>query len=252
MTLFPKNSFPYMCWNPVDPRILAMLFGRPLMIHDRDAYMVALPIPQDDQFITPTQILNSKGPSKMTFYIGTCQLYWIMGDILRELYSPQDDYKAMTNEQWVAKVTLILRFDKEINDWLGTVPTFMQWGSNQDISEDIVRQRNVLRARSPPIPPCFIRSVVDYRTLNVRNLLYRPSLIFLSQSDYARQQGLDLSMTMTCARFCIISAKKTIQLLHSSDPRLTGPFWYNIFCTPSPPLTLTNTLPVSRVHLICV
>ncbi len=38
-------------------------------------------------------------------------------------------------------------------------------------------------------------------------------------------------MTMTCARFCVVSEKKTIQLLHSTDPRLTGPFWYNIFCT---------------------
>jgi hypothetical protein len=124
-----------------------MLFGRPLMIHDRDAYMVALPTPQDDNAITPTEILISNDPSKMAFYIGTCQLYWIMGDILRELYSPQDDYKTMTEQQWVAKMSLILKFDKEINDWLGTVPRFLQWGSKMDVSEDIVRQRNVLRAR---------------------------------------------------------------------------------------------------------
>jgi hypothetical protein len=128
-------------------RILAMLFGRPLMIHDRDAYLVALPVAQDDQTITPTALLPSKPPSRMSFYLCTCQLYWIMGDILRELYSPQDDYKTMTEQQWVAKVSLILRFDKEINDWLGTVPPFLQWGSGLDGCEDIVRQRNVLRAR---------------------------------------------------------------------------------------------------------
>ena len=127
--------------------VLAMLFGRPLMIHDRDAYMVALPTAQDDITITQTQILPAKGPSRMAFYLGTCQLYWIMGDILRELYSPQDDYKTMTGQQWVAKVSLILRFDKEINDWLGTVPRFLQWGSGMEVSEDIERQRNVLRAR---------------------------------------------------------------------------------------------------------
>lgn len=117
------------------------------MIHDQDAYMVALPTVQDDQNITPTSITNGTVPSKMAFYIWTCQLYWIMGDILRELYSPQDDYKTMTEQQWVAKVSLILRFDKEINDWLGTIPPFLQWGSNIRVSEDIVRQRNVLRAR---------------------------------------------------------------------------------------------------------
>jgi len=124
-----------------------MLFGRPLMIHDRDAYLVALPTAQDDETITPAALLHSKPPSRMSFYLCTCQLYWIMGDILRELYSPQDDYKTMTEQQWVAKVSLILRFDKEINDWLGTVPRFLQWGSGVDGGEDIERQRNVLRAR---------------------------------------------------------------------------------------------------------
>jgi hypothetical protein len=67
--------------------------------------------------------------------------------------------------------------------------------------------------------------------LNVRNLLYRPSLILLGRPDYAGETGLDLSTTLTCARFCVTSAKDTIQLLHSTASRLTGAFWYNIFCT---------------------
>ena len=67
--------------------------------------------------------------------------------------------------------------------------------------------------------------------LNVRNLLYRPSLILLGRVDYSGETGLDLSTTLTCARFCVASAKDTIQLLHSTASRLTGAFWYNIFCT---------------------
>jgi hypothetical protein len=66
--------------------------------------------------------------------------------------------------------------------------------------------------------------------LNVRNLLYRPSLILLGRLDYAGENGLDLSTTLTCARFCVASAKDTIQLLHKTSSRLTGAFWYNIFC----------------------
>jgi hypothetical protein len=66
--------------------------------------------------------------------------------------------------------------------------------------------------------------------LNVRNLLYRPSLILLGRQDYAGETGLDLSTTLTCARFCVASAKDTIHLLHSTASRLTGAFWYNIFC----------------------
>jgi hypothetical protein len=66
--------------------------------------------------------------------------------------------------------------------------------------------------------------------LNVRNLLYRPSLILLGRVDYAGEDGLDLSTTLTCARFCVASAKDTIRLLHSTASRLTGAFWYNIFC----------------------
>jgi Fungal specific transcription factor domain len=195
-------------------RILAMLFGRPLMIHDQDAYLVHLPIAQDDQYIMPTSILPSAQPSKMTFYIATCQLYRILGDILRELYSPRDDYRTMKEEEWLSKVSSIMRFDKELKDWLSSVPTFLQWGSEEEVSEDILRQRNVLQVRM----------------LNVRNLLYRPSLILLGRRDYAGDNGLDLSTTLTCARFCVASAKDTIQLLHSTASRLTGAFWYNIFC----------------------
>lgn len=66
--------------------------------------------------------------------------------------------------------------------------------------------------------------------LNVRNLLYRPSLILLGRVDYAGENGLDLSTTLTCAQFCVSSAKDTIELLHSTASRLTGAFWYNIFC----------------------
>src|SRR5579859_5928621 len=75
--------------------------------------------------------------------------------------------------------------------------------------------------------------------LNVRNLLYRPSLILLGRMDYAGESGLDLSTTLTCARFCVASAKDTIQLLHSTSSRLTGAFWYNIFCNP-PPMFVAN------------
>jgi hypothetical protein len=201
-----------------------MLFGRPLMIHDRDAYLVHLPTAQDDQYIMPTSIFQATAPSKMTFYIATCQLYRILGDILRELYSPRDDYRIMMEEQWLSKVSSIMRFDKELKDWLSKVPRFLQWGSDEEVSDDILRQRNVLQVRY------VISLYVLMRMLNVRNLLYRPSLILLGRMDYGGESGLDLSTTLTCARFCVASAKDTIQLLHSTASRLTGAFWYNIFC----------------------
>jgi Fungal specific transcription factor domain len=124
-----------------------MLFGRPLMIHDEDAFLVQLPAAQDDQYISRTSILPSNQPSKMTFYIATCQLYRILGDILRELYSPRDDYRIMKEEVWLCKVSSIMRFDKELKDWRGQVPSFLQWGCTEDVSDDIVRQRNVLHVR---------------------------------------------------------------------------------------------------------
>ena len=124
-----------------------MLFGRPMMIHDQDAYLVQLPTAQDDQYIMPTSIFASTQPSKMMFFSATCQLYRILGDILRELYSPQDDYRTMKEEQWLVKVSSIIRFDKELKDWRSQVPKFLQWGSNEEVSDDIMRQRNVLHVR---------------------------------------------------------------------------------------------------------
>jgi len=124
-----------------------MLFGRPLMIHDQDAYLVPLPTAQDDQYILSSSILTSPQPSKMSFYIATLQLYKILGDILRGLYSPRDDYRTMEEGQWLVKVSSIMRFDKQLKDWLTQVPSFLQWGSTDEVSDDIVRQRNVLQVR---------------------------------------------------------------------------------------------------------
>lgn len=124
-----------------------MLYGRPLMIHDGDAYLVAVPTAQDDENILPDKILTSSEPSKMSFFIATSQLYRILGDILRELYSPKDDYRTMTEEQWLTKISSIMRFDKRLKEWFDTVPRFLQWGSKKVVSDDIVRQRNVLRVR---------------------------------------------------------------------------------------------------------
>jgi len=117
------------------------------MIHDQDAYLVVMPVAQDDQHITSNSILTPSGPSKMSFFRATSQLYWILGHILRELYSPRDDYRAMTEEQWLGKISSIMRFDKELKSWYDGVPGFLQWGSKEEVPEDIVRQRNVLRAR---------------------------------------------------------------------------------------------------------
>jgi hypothetical protein len=95
----------------------------------------------------PTSISASNRPSKMAFYIATCQLYRILGDILRELYSPKDEYRTMREERWLTKVSSIMLLDKELKDWLVQVPKFLQWGSADDVSDDILRQRNVLQVR---------------------------------------------------------------------------------------------------------
>lgn len=87
----------------------------------------------------------------MGFFIATSELYKIMGDILRELYSPEDDFRAMKESVWLLKVGLIMRFDKELKEFVNKLPSYLQWGSQDDVSDDIIRQRNVLRARYSPI-----------------------------------------------------------------------------------------------------
>jgi hypothetical protein len=202
-----------------------MLFGRPLMIHGEDAFLMPAPVLPDDEYITSGAILPKSGPSKMGFYIATCDLYKIMGDILRELYSPEDDYRNMSEGVWLVKVALIMRFDKELKAWINALPSYLQWGSEDDVSDDIIRQRNVLRARYLPF-----RIWAQFRTLNVRNLLYRPSLIFLGQAKQLSKSALDHSTTWSCAKLCVDTARDTIELFHTTAFRLTGPFWFNVFC----------------------
>ena len=71
------------------------------MINDRDAYSVELPADLDDHFITATSLISvGNSPWKTSFYIASCSLYRILGDILREFYSPSDVYRTMTAEAW--------------------------------------------------------------------------------------------------------------------------------------------------------
>jgi len=78
-----------------------MLLGRPVMIHDCDAYSVELPVDLDDHFITPLSLISvGNSPSKTSFYIASCKLYRILGDILREFYSASDEYRSMAEETW--------------------------------------------------------------------------------------------------------------------------------------------------------
>jgi len=127
-----------------------MLLGRPVMIHDCDAYSVELPADLDDHFITPLSLISvDNSPSKTSFYIASCKLYRILGDILREFSSASDEYRSMAEETWLCKVSSMMRFDKRLKDWLESLPKYLNWEFDYDmpLSDDIVRQRNVLQVR---------------------------------------------------------------------------------------------------------
>jgi len=147
--MMDRSSISNLSYCISNSRLSAMLLGRPVMIHDCDAYSVELPADLDDHFITPLSLISvDNSPSKTSFYIASCKLYRILGDILREFYSASDEYRSMAEETWLCKVSSMMRFDKRLKDWLESLPKYLNWEADYEmpLSDDIVRQRNVLQA----------------------------------------------------------------------------------------------------------
>lgn len=139
-------------------RMVAMTYGRPVMISVEAAASVPMPIALDDEFIATDPRLGTfrreKGPMLIDFFIQTTLLYEIMGKILTWFYSKEDSgqgameaSESSTNFPTVASTSSLLELDQALWQWIANLPDHLRVSENSQEAEVFQRQANILHSR---------------------------------------------------------------------------------------------------------
>ena len=142
-----------------DPyRILALTFGRPVMISKPYTTSILLPAAIDDEYLSTVpgkeHVQPCQLPSKIEFFAWTLRLYDILSEILSQFYaSGRDDFKSSSmdvpnEKQGDEDFTSVLRLDRSLIHFWDALPASLKQSDNGNVDLILVRQSNVLRARS--------------------------------------------------------------------------------------------------------
>ncbi|KAK2749281.1 hypothetical protein FQN55_003606 [Onygenales sp. PD_40] len=219
-------------------RVVSMTFGRPAMITKGAASLVPLPMPLDEELITPepgVDGLQLEGRTWMiAFFSASLGLYEIMNDILLTLYTPvfeeprNDIHMFYFSQDGKEGGVSIFELDRALTKWSRSLPPHLRdISARPDRNPIFQRQAIVLRARF----------------LHVRMLLFRPTLSrFCTARDnttpsddpfVSLDDTLPQRIALQCSIICVKVAQEVIELIYKSIPTdgTVGPlpaWWYNI------------------------
>ena len=138
-------------------RIVAMTYGRPIMVATQAASVMPLPIALDDEFIADDPragtFQRAEGPMLIDFYIHTLTLYELMGRILTIFYSTDEQSRDTTRASEVTSVseveatTVMLELDQGLSSWASNLPTHLRKMDQESNSAVFRRQANILHSR---------------------------------------------------------------------------------------------------------
>jgi hypothetical protein len=141
----PSNRHSMACYVNLyfadKPRLHAMTFGRPVMIHNPE--LVPLPAPLDDAELEEGRLVNGKSGrlSQLDMFVHSCRTFDILQDVLRVFYG-----RANTGTGGETPKTLTTRKDLE-----NTIIEIIQFDSRlKDVAEAFPDQLQVFgRAHTP-------------------------------------------------------------------------------------------------------
>ncbi|KAJ5780061.1 hypothetical protein N7457_005221 [Penicillium paradoxum] len=204
-----------------------MTYGRPSMT----THLETIPLPGMLDLETRQ---DTEGPSLVSFYISTIELYSILDRILSDVYKAwRGRTKEPTQElkQPGPGLDLVIQIEDQLLRYQVGVPPHLNWSTSYALRSEfsnhstIQRQRNVLHLR--------------------HILLYRPiftQLCFGQQPDellYTNPDSLHSFMLLKCASGCIQAAINLISLVHKTHKTSTADtWWYNGFYTSTAAMVL--------------
>ncbi|KAL1965020.1 hypothetical protein VTN77DRAFT_6220 [Rasamsonia byssochlamydoides] len=197
--------------------MLAMTFGRPMMIPPEHYYNAEMPEPVDDARITATHIApqpkDSASP-KILLFIHKVKLCIILHNILRTLYQAGGD-----DGETKFRGGDMMEFDQQLCTWVASLPASMRMGEPlEENPEDAASARP--------------RNVLYTRYLTVRILLTRPSLAVVARTadPAGGLRPLGQAFALCAAETCIDTSKRLIDHIRAHlgrGRRFLGAAWYN-------------------------
>ncbi|KAJ9502334.1 hypothetical protein H2202_002399 [Exophiala xenobiotica] len=221
-------------------RTLCMTFGRPPTIPN-EYVKLDLPINQKLEKLVMTTTGSMSAPNErldppdtVCFYIATIQLYYILGDIITQLYGSNVDSDPNLPIPTMLERTLSL--EQRLSAWKRNLFPQLQRRPWDTLDPDSVS--------ASTWDPVFDRLsvIITLRYLNTRILLHRPVLsAFLRKRACYRSIGVESDeedpyfqdLAGKSLKICGQSAMEIVQIVHktSKPPTMLGAWWFSTYYT---------------------
>lgn len=190
------------CWCGcmVMDTMLAMTFGRPMMIPSQYYHDAEIPAPVDDARALGPQQKENTSP-KVLLFINRIKLCIILHSILKALYQ-----QTVDNKETRFPAEDMMKLDKQLCSWKDNLPTPMR------MKED---PQGITCESSETRP----RYMLYTRYLIVRILLTRPSLAVvadMASTSSEKLRTLDQTFALSAAEACIDTSKHLIDYIRTN------------------------------------
>lgn len=231
------------CWCGclVMDAVLAMTFGRPMMIGPEHYDSIDFPVDN-----------SGDGSPGLLLFTHKLKLYQVLQRILRTFYQAKDQSK----ESQVPRCGDMAELDQQLQAWRAQLPASLKM--------DAVPMQNQNHENGRP------RRILYARYLAVRIVLTRPSLAMVARSqtpstssnDPLHMPPLEQSFAQSAAETCIATAKHLLAHVHKylvtaetpdrPTSTMQGAAWYNTHSVFSATLVLFSAHTIPRLQQLVI
>ncbi|OAL37349.1 hypothetical protein AYO20_03198 [Fonsecaea nubica] len=243
------------------PRTLSMTFGRPCMMPN-SIVKVDLPLNQNLERLSmlghsATSMSSLDPPDTVCLFTATIQLYYILGDIISELYGGNVDIDPGLTVPTMLERTVVL--EQKMAAWKHNLFPQLQRRPWDTLDPDTVS----LSAWDPVFDRLSV--IITLRYLNTRILLHRPILsAFLRQRARVKVSGEPVEqedpffndLGERSVKICQQAALEIVEIVHktSKPPALLGAWWFTAYYTFNAALVIFSCILLeiapSRLHSV--
>ncbi|OAL32981.1 hypothetical protein AYO22_00066 [Fonsecaea multimorphosa] len=219
-------------------RTLSMTFGRPCMMPN-SIIKLDLPLNQNLERLSmlghsATSMSTLDPPDTVCLFTATIQLYYILGDIISELYGGNVDVDTGLTVPTMLERTVVL--EQKLAAWKHNLFPPLQRRPWDTLDPDTIS----LSAWDPVFDRLSV--IITLRYLNTRILLHRPILsAFLRQRARVKVPGEPLEqedqffndLGERSVKICQQAAMEIVEIVHktSKPPALLGAWWFTAYYT---------------------
>jgi hypothetical protein len=237
-------------------RLVAMTFGRPIMISRPGN----VPVPSliDDEYLSDNGEDGAQPadvPSRLGLFISSCKLFELLADILECFYVDNSETGIARNLESKTRgkdmLADALDFNRRLDKFAESIPEYLQ---TSEISELLISEQNscgslqqqvlYCRCAEPRSFPLHLSSNPP-RFLNVRLLSLRPLLLSVTNQSMQKsvqpskcgtKTSLDKELADKCCNLCVAIAHRLIEIIHRHlNTAYKSSGWHSVYCKSNVP-----------------